>query len=309
MKKRIGLIGLGNIAEKVYLPLLSQMDSVEIVGMMSTTDTTVVQVGKKYRLSGGTTQLATLLAQELDAVFVHSPTETHYEIIKKCFLQGIPVYVDKPLSYEWEQSVELASLAEKKGLLLAVGFNRRFAPLYMEAKSWVDQVGGFEWCSAQKHRTRQQSCSAKLTIYDDLIHMLDLLIWLGGTSYTREIHLQNVDEAGRLLHASGSLSFNTSVGTYSMARQSGFDLEKFELHGNGRSVEVTNLQSANFYEKGALPQSKTFGSWETTLYRRGFVGVVEHFLQCLDSPQECSIRADLVLETHQLVEKLIADNF
>jgi len=309
MKKRIGVIGLGSIAEKVYLPLLSQMDSVEIVGMMSTTATTVEQVGKKYRLPGGTTQLTTLLAQGLDAVFVHSPTETHYEIIKKCLLQGIPVYVDKPLSYEWEQSVELAALAEKKGLLLAVGFNRRFAPLYMEAKSWVDQVGGFEWCSAQKHRTSRQSCSATLTLYDDLIHMLDLLIWLGGPSYARGIHLQNVDEAGRLLHASGSLSFNTSVGTYSMVRQSGFNLEKFEVHGNGRSVEVTNLESANFYEKGALPQLKTFGSWETTLYRRGFVGVVEHFLQCLDSPQECSIRADLVLETHQLVEKLIADNF
>jgi len=309
MKKRIGFIGLGSIAEKVYLPLLSQMDSVEIVGMMSTTATTVEQVGKKYRLPGGTTQLTTLLAQGLDAVFVHSPTETHYEIIKKCLLQGIPVYVDKPLSYEWEQSVELAALAEKKGLLLAVGFNRRFAPLYMEAKSWVDQVGGFEWCSAQKHRTSRQSCSATLTLYDDLIHMLDLLIWLGGPSYARGIHLQNVDEAGRLLHASGSLSFNTSVGTYSMVRQSGFNLEKFEVHGNGRSVEVTNLESANFYEKGALPQLKTFGSWETTLYRRGFVGVVEHFLQCLDSPQECSIRADLVLETHQLVEKLIADNF
>lgn len=307
MKKRIGLIGLGNIAQKVYLPLLSEMDSVEIVGIMSTTDTTVEQVGKKYRLPGGTTRLATLLAQGLDAVFVHSPTETHYDIVKSCLLQGIPVYVDKPLSYEWGESVELASIAEKKGLLLAVGFNRRFAPLYREAKSWVEQAGGFEWCSAQKHRTRLQTTSAKVTLYDDLIHMLDLLIWLGGTAYDRATHFQKVDDAGRLLHASGSLSFNSFVGTYSMVRQSGFDLEKLELHGNGRTVEVTNLESANFYEKGALPQWKSFGSWENILYRRGFAGVVEHFLQCLDDPQECSIRADLVLETHKLVEKLIAE--
>lgn len=40
-----------------------------------------------------------------------------------------------------------------------------------------------------------------------------------------------------------------SVGMYSMLREAGVDLEKLELHGNGRSVEVADLDQAILYEK------------------------------------------------------------
>lgn len=303
-RKRIGLIGLGDIAQKVYLPLLSVNEQVDIVGIMSSTPATVERMKAKYRIPYGTTNLDELLAQGLDAVFVHSPTSTHYDIAMKSIEKGVAVYVDKPLSYDWAQSAQMASYAERKGVLLAAGFNRRFAPLYMEAKHWLQEAGGFDWCSAVKHRIKQQGHSAKETLYDDLIHMLDLLLWLGESPYELRTYNQQVDEAGKLLHASGTLAFGSSLGNYSMVRLAGVDLEKVELHGSGRSVEVTNLESAVFYEKGAAPRVRSFGSWDTVLERRGFAGVVQHFLNSLGNPNACSIRGDLVLESHQLVERL-----
>lgn len=303
-RTRIGIIGLGDIAQKVYLPLLSANEQVEIAGIMSSTPATVERMKAKYRIPFGTTKLEELLALDLDAVFVHSPTATHYEIAMRCMEQGVAVYVDKPLSYDWAQSVEMAAYAERKGVLLAAGFNRRFAPLYVEARDWLQETGGFDWCTAVKHRIKQQGHSAKETLYDDLIHMLDLLLWLGGGSYEVSAYNQHVDEAGKLLHASGTLSFGSSLGTYSMVRLAGVDLEKVELHGSGRSVEVTNLESAVFYEKGAAPRVRTFGSWDTVLERRGFASVVQHFLDSLANPNACTIRGDLVLESHRLVERL-----
>ncbi|MBD0379883.1 Gfo/Idh/MocA family protein [Paenibacillus sedimenti] len=303
-KKRIGLIGLGDIAQKVYLPLLSANEQVEIAGLMSSTPATVERMKAKYRVPFGTTNLDELLDQGLDAVFVHSPTSTHYDIAMKSMARGVAVYVDKPLSNHWEQSVEMASFAEQKGVLLAAGFNRRFAPLYLEAKQWLKDAGGFDWCSAVKHRIKQQGHGAKETLYDDLIHMLDLLLWLGESPYEVNTCNQQLDQEGKLLHASGTLGFGSAIGTYSMVRLAGVDLEKVELHGSGRSVEVTNLESAVFYEKGAMPRIRTFGSWDTVLERRGFAGVVQHFLDSLNHPEACSIRADLVLDSHQLVERL-----
>ncbi|SEC54242.1 Gfo/Idh/MocA family oxidoreductase [Paenibacillus sp. GP183] len=303
--KRIGLVGLGDIAQKVYLPLLSANENVQIAGMMSRSALTVEQMKAKYRIPFGTTKLKELLDLNLDAVFLHSPTETHYALAMECLTQGVAVYVDKPLSYDWKESVEMAAFAERKGVLLGVGFNRRFAPMYVGAKQWLTEAGGFDWCSAVKHRTKQQNHSAPKSYYDDLIHMLDLLVWLGDEDYEISSHSQHVDHDGRLLHASGSLSFGTSVGSFSMVRLAGVDHEKLELHGNGRSAEVNNLEKAVFYEKGSMPKVCSFGSWDTILARRGFAGAVDHFLQSLDSPDACSIRADLVLPTHQLVEKLI----
>jgi virulence factor len=317
----IGIVGLGDIARKVYLPLLAANEAVEVVGLQSRTPATVEQVGEQYRIAPRFTELEALLAQKPQAVFVHSPTETHYDIVMTCLRQGVHVYVDKPLSYDYGESERMAEEAEKRGLLLAVGFNRRFAPLYVEAKAWMEAgSGGFEWAAAQKHRVRQQEASARVTVYDDLIHMLDLLLWLrngnGGAEAEITAAALAADEAGRMLSASGCLSLRqggsegggqrateSAAASYSMVRLAGRDLEKLELHGGGRSAEVVNMETAHWSAAGSLPLTRTFGSWETVLERRGFAGVVKHFLECLDDPAACSVRADRVLASHLLAER------
>lgn len=319
MKRRIGIIGLGDIAQKVYLPLLSADSRVDIVGLCSRRLSTVEAVADQYRIKGRYDTLTALLAEEPDAVFVHSPTETHYEIVMDCLRHGVPVYVDKPLSYDYRESEAMAQLALERGLLLAVGFNRRFAPLYQQAKRWVEEAGGFDLCTVVKHRTKLQLHSAKHTLYDDLIHMLDLLLWLGGTSYKDLHYVEQADEEGRLILGSGSLVFDGAgagaeggavareiarTGQFSMSRRAGADLEKLELHGAGRSAEVVNMESAVWMEKEAQPRAGGFGSWDTILHRRGFAGVIAHFLDSLSEPLSCTIKADLTLPSHKLVERL-----
>jgi virulence factor len=305
MKKRIGIIGLGDIAQKVYLPLLSRHTGVEIVGLMSRSEATVERLGAQYRIANRYTDLPSLFKQELNAVFVHTPTETHKNIVLECLQQGIDVYVDKPLSYEMSESIEMNNAAELHGRLLCVGFNRRFAPRYVEAKAWLMEAGGFNSCVAQKHRTRLQKHSAKHTLYDDLIHMLDVLVWLNDGQFSLQAYKQKTDPAGKLLHASGSLNLGEASGFFSMDRSAGFDLEKLELHGSGRSVQIVNLEQAVFYDQKAGEQIQSFGSWDDVLYRRGFVGVVDHFLRSLDDRSRCQIRADQTMPTHKLVEQLL----
>ncbi|ANF97557.1 Gfo/Idh/MocA family protein [Paenibacillus bovis] len=306
-RQRVALIGIGGIAQKVYLPLLSNHPQVELVGVLSRSEATVHQTMETYRLAKGSIQPEDIAGWDVDAVFVHSPTPTHYDIVTKCLQQGLPVYVDKPLSYSIEESRRMAAFAEERGLLLAVGFNRRFAPLYNQAKSWLAEAGDWELCEAVKHRTSVQNSAARETVYDDLIHMLDLLLWLGNDDYQLVSNQLRQQENGAMLHASGMLSLGSQrYASYSMARSAGSDLEKLSLHGSGRSAEVINMESLYLYEKGQLPQSGGFGSWDTILQRRGFAGAVDHFLNHLQTPENCSIRADRVLKTHMLAEQLTA---
>lgn len=304
MKKKIAIIGLGDIARKAYLPVMAHHPDVELAAILSRSQETVERIGETYRIAGRTTNLSELLAYDLDAVFVHSPTETHADIVCACLERGLHVYVDKPLSYKLEESERMAELAAKRGKLLAVGFNRRFAPLYVEAKRWLDETGGFDLCIAQKHRTRQQSLSAKETMYDDMIHMVDLLLWLGASRYEVTSWLCEKSEDGRLLHASGSLRHGSAASFVSMNRRSGGDIEKLELHGGGRSAEIVNLETAVLRDKQGGEQTLRFGSWDSVSYRRGFTGIVDHFLDTIDRPGDCLVSADRVLETHRLVERL-----
>ncbi|MCU6790841.1 Gfo/Idh/MocA family oxidoreductase [Paenibacillus sp. WQ 127069] len=323
MKKRIGLIGLGDIAQKVYLPLLAAHEQVELIGVTSRTEATVNRIADQYRINGRFYALETLLEARPDAVFIHSPTETHYEVVMTCLQRGIAVYVDKPLSYELHESEAMAAYAQEQGVLLAVGFNRRFAPMYMKARTWLEEAGGFELSVVQKQRTKLQAHSARHTLYDDLIHMLDLLLWLGGDLAEIGHYYERVDETGKLLVGAGSLLFANEqadksleeqiaqahtgperLGQFSMVRRAGADLEKLELHGAYRSAEVLNMESLILSERSQEPQHIGFGSWDTILHRRGFAGVVQHFLSSLEEPGDCSIRADQVLPVHRLVERL-----
>jgi virulence factor len=212
--------------------------------------------------------------------------------------------VDKPLSYDIEGCERMAEAAAKRNVLLAVGFNRRFAPMYAEAKEWLNEAGGIDLCIAQKHRTRQQRLSARETLFDDLIHVVDLLLWLGAGEQELLSCLQERDQEGRLLHMTGTLGSGQATSIFSMNRRAGADLERLELHGGGRSVEVMNLESAVWRDRDAGEITRKFGSWESIGVRRGFAGAIQHFLDCLDQPDLCTIRADRVMPTHRLIDRL-----
>jgi virulence factor len=89
-----------------------------------------------------------------------------------------------------------------------------------------------------------------------------------------------------------------------MNRRAGGDIEKLELHGGGRSVEIVNLETAIKRDKQGGERTIRFGSWDTVSYRRGFTGIVDHFLDSLDKPEQCQISAERVIDTHRLVERL-----
>ena len=206
--------------------------------------------------------------------------------------------------YHWNVAMHLAINLDALNHLLAVGFNRRFAPLYMEAKRWMEDAGGFDLLIAEKHRTRKQALMMKETYYDDLIHIIDLLLWMGASSYEVTSMLHEQDEGGRLVHATGTLQFDRRLGMFSMNRQAGKDMERVELHGGGRSFEVRNLEQGTASDREGGEQTLSFGSWDSISKRRGFEGIIDHFIQSLDAPDECLITGERVWETHALIERL-----
>ncbi|OWR28744.1 dehydrogenase [Saccharibacillus sp. O23] len=302
-RKRVALVGIGGIAEKVYLPLLAGHADAQIAGIVSRSEARIRTTAERYRIPNASTKIGDLANWDLDAVFVHSATESHSAIVLSCLEADLPVYVDKPLSTELAESRAMAAAAEARGLLLAVGFNRRFAPLYRQAKQWIEEAGELAQVHAAKHRIALHNRPARDTVYDDLIHMLDLLFWLSGGKGRALSGVLDTDAEGRMLQAFGTLRFGGGIGSYGMARSAGRDFERLELHGAGRTAVVEDLERASFAEAGGRPQERGFGSWDTVLRRRGFEGVVQHFLDTLDTPELCEVRADRVLGSHEWAER------
>ena len=78
--------------------------------------------------------LETILSDpEIQAVFVTTPVETHYDIVKSCLQAKKHVYVEKPLTSSHTKAVELLYLAEQQRLVLLCGHT----PLYTPGAVWT----------------------------------------------------------------------------------------------------------------------------------------------------------------------------
>ena len=73
-----------------------------------------------------------------DAVFVCNPTAFHLETALAAARSGCHIFLEKPVSHTLEGIAELAYLVEKQGLILQVGFQLRFHPVFQKIKRTVE---------------------------------------------------------------------------------------------------------------------------------------------------------------------------
>ena len=123
----IGVIGLGEIAGKAYLPVLGSMEGIELA-LCSRSPLTVQSVQETYRISRATTDLAELTGMGIQAAFVLSPSETHYAITKELLEKGVDVFLEKPATLHSQETQALAELADRRGRILIVGLTGGMRP-------------------------------------------------------------------------------------------------------------------------------------------------------------------------------------
>jgi len=126
---KVGIIGIGNIAQKAYLPIMAEMRDTVEWHLCSRNKETLEQVGKKYGFGQLYTDMDEWMDSGIEAAFVHVATAAHGKVIRSLLERGISVYVDKPISDNLDEVKQLIELADSKGVLLTAGFNRRFAPM------------------------------------------------------------------------------------------------------------------------------------------------------------------------------------
>ena len=95
MSLRVGVIGLGGIARKGFLPVLTSWEGLDLL-LYSRNPSAVEALKAQYRVARGAASLDELLGWGPQAVFVLTPSPTHYEIVEKLLAAGIKGSVSGP---------------------------------------------------------------------------------------------------------------------------------------------------------------------------------------------------------------------
>jgi len=171
---KIGMIGIGDIAQKAYLPVLARKKELDIV-LCSRNEELLMELAKTYRGTAYVTDVSELIKCRPAAVFVHAATEAHFELCRELLENGIHVYVDKPVSFHIEEVRELFRLAKEKNRILRVGFNRREAPMI----KGLLELEKPDVVIHQKNRTHLPA-QIRNYVFNDFIHVVDTIRYLLG---------------------------------------------------------------------------------------------------------------------------------
>lgn len=292
---KVGCIGLGDIAQKAYLPVLTTLPGVEL-HLQTRTPATLARIAGVHHIPDERchTDLDALLAQDLDAAFVHASTAAHPEIVTRLLEAGVPVYVDKPLAYELADSERLVRLAEERGTSLAVGFNRRLAPGYAQCLDHPREL-----ILMQKNRIGLPE-DVRTLVLDDFIHVVDTLRFLApGPIDHVGVRARIAD--GLLEHIVLQLAGEgfTAIGV--MNRMSGSTEEILEVSGQDTKRQVLNL--AEVVDHKGQPTVRRRGDWVPVARQRGIEQVVLSFLDAVRAGKVLSARD--ALATHELCERVV----
>ncbi len=296
---RVGVIGLGDIAQKAYLPVIAARDDVELVFCTRNRDT-LARLARMYRVTECVAGVDDLLDRALDAAFVHTATDSHTAVATKLLRRAVPVYLDKPIAYSFDEARRLVDLAEESGQLLMIGFNRRFAPMY----SQFQDNRRHRLVIMEKNRLFLPD-QARRFVFDDFIHVVDTLRFLLPSAQP-DVRVSSFQQEGRLhqvvLHLEGAGC--TAIGV--MNRDSGVTEETLEVMSPGNKWRVRGLNTTTHYANGE-ERHHQFKDWDTTLHRRGFPQIIEHFLACVRGEATPRQSTRDALETHVVCERIVQE--
>ncbi|NJQ01567.1 Gfo/Idh/MocA family protein [Streptomyces zingiberis] len=294
---RVGCVGLGDIAHKAYLPVLTSRPGLEL-HLHTRSPRTLRETGERHHVPERRrhTDLDSLLAAGPDAVLVHAPTAVHAELATRLIEAGVPTYVDKPIAYHYAESERVVRLAAERRVSLAVGFNRRFAPAYAQCRGLPRDL-----ILLQKNRVGLPG-DPRSVVLDDFIHVVDTLRFLlPGTPEHVSVRTRVRD--GLLHHAVLQLSGDGFTALGVMNRMSGSAEEILEVSGQDAKRQVVNL--AEVVDHKGQPSVRRRGDWVPVARQRGVEQAVTHFLDAVRAGR--LLTAEDALATHELCERVITE--
>ncbi|MET9678228.1 Gfo/Idh/MocA family oxidoreductase [Streptomyces sp. NPDC006482] len=294
---KVGCIGLGDIAQKAYLPVLATLPGVEL-HLQTRTAATLDRVADTLHLPAAQRHrdLDSLLAAGLDAAFVHAPTAAHAEIAGRLLEAGVPTYVDKPLAYDYADSERIVELAEKRAVSLAVGFNRRLAPAYAQCVEHPREL-----ILLQKNRLGLPE-DPRTLVLDDFIHVVDTLRFL-LPGEVEHIDVRARMREGLMHHVVLQLSGDGFTAIGMMNRMNGSTEEVLEVSGQDTKRQVLNL--SDVVDHKGQPTVRRRGDWVPVARQRGIEQAVLAFLDAVRDGRLLSARDALL--THELCERVVRE--
>lgn len=178
-RSKLAVIGTGALGRH-HARILSGFEHVDLVGVAETNQV----AGEKVAAQHNTRWFADYrdLLPEIDAAIIAVPTFAHLPIATDCLSRGLPVFVEKPIASDLDQTREMLALADVHNTWLQVGHVERFNPAFQAA---LPRISKPRYIRAERYSPYAFRSTDIGVIHDVMIHDLDLILACVNSPVTR----------------------------------------------------------------------------------------------------------------------------
>ena len=191
---KFAVIGFGRMGQLYAQTIATQIPVAQLYAVADPDEKTRASVQADYNVTQVVADPHQIFElKEVDAVIIATPTSTHHSLVAAAAAAGKAIFCEKPLAITREDTLAALAAVEKAGVLLQVGFMRRFDAAYQKAKAMIEKgeigepvtfkaVGRDPFCPDPRFADPAKSGGL---IIDMAIHDFDLARWLMNSEVER----------------------------------------------------------------------------------------------------------------------------
>ncbi len=130
-----GIIGCGDVTEIKSGPAFNKVPNSSLVAVMRRDAAKAADYAKRHNVPKWYNDAAKLINDpDVNAIYIATPPDSHEMYALAAINAGKPVYVEKPMAFNYEAAKNMAAAAAAKNIKLSVAHYRREWPLFKKIK-------------------------------------------------------------------------------------------------------------------------------------------------------------------------------
>ncbi len=223
---KIGLAGLGRFGCQ-HADIITQCPGVELAAVCDCDSSALHKQLQRPSQPRGYQSFEDFIADpHLDAIVIVTPEHLHHQHALAAISTGRPVFLEKPMAASLKAAEELKQASQAVNINLQIGFLLRYEASHAKLKQEIANGSFGEIVSIRVKRNCSKQwahlhLSLGHTVYETLIHDLDLMLWLTNSRAERVMAMER--QAGTYTYGEALTALiEFSNGSLGMAESSWF---------------------------------------------------------------------------------------
>ena len=316
------LVGAGNIAQNLHLPILSAMGGVKVLGIVDKQIPKARIIADKFNVPHVTRSLdEALRLPGVDAVVVTTSTDAHAEVAIASVNAGKHVFIERPAARTLQETIDIKSAANDAGMHVMIGMNHRFRPDIANMKNAVDRGDIGQAFYVKAGWVKQRSTDARwianadksgggvlidlgVAVIDLILHVFDFgrVRSVVANTYNHETKTVEDVVVAMLTFENGSVA--TIETSWSLMREE--DLFYCNVFGKKGSAFVNPFKLVKRVGTSfQTTQTQTVKS-QLAIYRKSYESELKHFVNAVRGIVPMISTIDEAVERMKVIEAMYA---